>query len=144
SAQYPRGTSRELENSIGMTTSELTLPLSNVMTKAARRASILITCMMLLACSPGEKPEQRLPERLQAARNKAITLCAGCHGPQGQGTAPFNPNLACQKKVYMVRQLEYYRDGSRTTHPPMTHIARMLSEDEVDAISEWYSITGCR
>lgn len=127
-----------------MVITEPTLLLSRVMTKAAHRAVIIVTCVMLAACSPGEKPEQPLSERLQAARNKAMSLCAGCHGPQGQGTAPFNPNLACQKKVYMARQLEYYRDGSRTTHPPMTHIARMLSEDEVDAISEWYSIMGCR
>lgn len=84
-----------------------------------------------------------LSPTLQEAKAKAMVLCAGCHGPEGIGTTNFNPNLACQKKAYMIKQLNAYRDGTRTTHPPMTNIARMLSEEEVESISEWYSQTGC-
>ena len=43
----------------------------------------------------------------------------------------------------MIKQLGYYRDGTRTTHASMTYIARMLSDSEVEDISEWYSMTGC-
>ncbi len=104
---------------------------------------ILFYLGILSGCD-SNTPKQIEPTReLADAKAKAMVLCAGCHGSEGIGTADFNPNLACQKKVYLVKQLQYYRDGTRKTHPPMTNIARMLSEEEVETISEWYSITGC-
>ena len=103
----------------------------------------LLSLLFFTGCLDSPPPQQNLPTKLQHAKAKAMTLCAGCHGPTGIGTAPFNPNLACQKKDYLINQLNFYRDGTRTTHPPMTNIARMLSEEEVESISEWYSITGC-
>ena len=105
---------------------------------------ILISLFVgLTGCYQKEPAEVELSPKLQAAKAKAMTLCAGCHGPAGIGTADINPNLACQKKTYMVTQLRFYRDGTRSTHPPMAHIARMLTEEEVESVSEWYSITGC-
>ena len=110
-----------------------------------RRKFITVTALLLLAGCDQAPPEPPiLSPHLAEAKAKAMILCAGCHGPEGIGTADFNPNLACQKKVYMIKQLNAYRDGTRTTHPPMTNIARMLSEEEVESISEWYSQTGCR
>lgn len=103
----------------------------------------VILLILLSGCDSSPPAAQKLSPQLQEAKARAMVLCAGCHGPEGIGTAEFNPNLACQKKVYLVKQLNAYRDGTRTTHPPMTNIARMLSEEEVENISEWYSITGC-
>jgi len=107
------------------------------------RAVLLLITVLFAGCNDFRATSQVIPEHLEAARTRAMVLCSGCHGPTGIGTAPYNPNLACQKKEYMVKQLNYYRDGSRTTHQPMNNIARLLSEDEVESISEWYSITGC-
>ena len=107
-------------------------------------ATLLPIILFLSGCSDFRSPTEVLPERLEAARDRAMALCSGCHGPAGIGTASYNPNLACQKKEYMVKQLNYYRDGSRTTHQPMSNVARLLSEDEIENISEWYSITGCQ
>ena len=104
--------------------------------------SVLIIAL-LGGCNQYTPEPTVLTPKQEVAKAKAMVLCAGCHGPEGIGTADLNPNLACQKKGYMVKQLNFYRDGSRTTHPPMANIARMLSEDEVEAISEWYSVTGC-
>ena len=108
------------------------------------RKFIAVTALFLIiGCDQAPPAPPELSQHLAEAKAKAMVLCAGCHGPEGIGTADFNPNLACQKKVYLVKQLQYYRDDTRKTHPPMTNIARMLSEEEVDTISEWYSITGC-
>ncbi|WP_020580944.1 c-type cytochrome [Endozoicomonas elysicola] len=109
------------------------------------RIIALATLFLLAGCNDQQSAlqTQAPPKHLEAAKAKAMQLCAGCHGPQGIGTAPFNPNLACQKKEYMVKQLQYYRNGSRTTHQPMSNIARLLTEEEVASVSEWYSITGC-
>ena len=107
-----------------------------------RPGLILLTVMFLSACSE-QSATVATPPHLEGAKAKAIQLCAGCHGPTGIGTAPFNPNLACQKKEYMVKQLNDYRNGKRSNHLPMVNIAKLLSEEEVEAVSEWYSITGC-
>lgn len=106
---------------------------------------VLAAVFLLAGCTDQQSATQIQPppKHLEAAQAKAMQLCAGCHGPTGIGTTPLNPNLACQKKEYMVKQLQYYRNGSRSTHQPMTNIARLLSEEEVESISEWYSMTGC-
>ena len=103
----------------------------------------VLLSLLLTGCLDSPPAQQALPTNLQHAKAKAMALCAGCHGPTGVGTTSFNPNLACQKKEYLIKQLQFYREGTRSTHPPMTNIARMLSEEEVESISEWYSITGC-
>ncbi|WBA85682.1 c-type cytochrome [Endozoicomonas sp. GU-1] len=104
-----------------------------------------VAVFLLAGCTDQQSATQIQPppQHLEAAQAKAMQLCAGCHGPTGIGTTPLNPNLACQKKEYMVKQLQYYRNGARTTHQPMSNIARLISEEEVESISEWYSITGC-
>ncbi|AMO55130.1 c-type cytochrome [Endozoicomonas montiporae] len=107
---------------------------------------LLITIFLLLSgCSkPAPEPQKEvLSPEMQAARNKALVLCSGCHGPEGIGTADFNPNLACQKQVYLARQLRDYREGRRTNHIPMVNIAKMLTEEEVDSLSRWYSQLNC-
>ncbi|WP_257264194.1 c-type cytochrome [Endozoicomonas sp. ONNA2] len=106
---------------------------------------VLATVFLLAGCTDQQSTTQIQPppKHLEAAQAKAMQLCAGCHGPTGIGTTPLNPNLACQKKDYMVKQLQYYRNGTRATHQPMSNIARLISEEEVESISEWYSITGC-
>ncbi len=106
--------------------------------KATMKVITLVTLFLLIGCSrPGT--QEATPPHLEAAKARAMQLCAGCHGAKGIGTAPFNPNLACQKKDYLVSQLGYYRDGTRTTHKPMSNIAKLLTEEEVHGISEWYS-----
>lgn len=93
--------------------------------------------------SDSEAKAPQLSPEMQAARNKALVLCSGCHGPEGIGTADFNPNLACQKQVYLTKQLRDYREGRRENHIPMVNIAKMLTEEEVDSISLWYSQQNC-
>ena len=118
------------------------------MKKQAWLLGSLFTAALLAGCDLSGKnssefrPVEMTP-KLEAARNKALALCSGCHGPEGIGTADFNPNLACQKKVYMVKQLNDYRNGLRGNHIPMVNIAKMLTEEEVDSISEWYSLQRC-
>ncbi|MRI33592.1 hypothetical protein EOPP23_11400 [Endozoicomonas sp. OPT23] len=114
---------------------------------SAQIVTLLIAALLLMtACSEQspDRPAIKMTPQLTAAQNRALQLCAGCHGPQGIGTASFNPNLACQKQVYMVKQLNDYREGKRTNHPPMTAISRMLSPQEVEDISLWYSLQNCQ
>ncbi len=64
------------------------------------------------------------------------TLCASCHGAQGEGNPALNaPRLAGQPAWYLERQLHYYQDGVRGSHPQdqygqqMAPMARVLADE---------------
>lgn len=45
------------------------------------------------------------------------TVCGACHGAQGEGNAALNaPKLASMESWYVIRQLNYYKQGIRGTH----------------------------
>ena len=72
------------------------------------------------------------PERLKAQQ------CATCHGPLGLSTAPDAPHLAGQPRIYLVQQLKAFRGGKRS-HEVMNVIARPLSDEDIEALADWYS-----
>ena len=64
--------------------------------------------------------------------------CGSCHGALGISHYTYFPNIAGQKKTYLVNQLRAFRDGSRTD-PWMSPMANDLSDDEIDALAAFYS-----
>jgi len=75
---------------------------------------------------------------LASGRMKVNAICQTCHGLDGIGTIAGVPNLSGQKKEYMVTQLKAFRSGRRE-HNQMSIIAQMLSDDDINNVSEWYS-----
>jgi len=71
-------------------------------------------------------------------RDKAQQQCAVCHGAVGLSSAPDAPNLAGQPEIYLVRQLEAYRNGTRR-HEVMNVIAKPLKDEEIAALARWFS-----
>jgi cytochrome c553 len=47
-------------------------------------------------------------------------------------------NLSGQQKEYLVGQLRAFRSGGRRNEQ-MSIIAKPLSDDDIDNVSEWYS-----
>ena len=73
---------------------------------------------------------------------KAETLCSACHGLNGVAASGGNsviiPNLTAQHKDYLIAKLKDYK-SNKINHPQMTIIAQMLTDEEISAVSEWYS-----
>ena len=73
-----------------------------------------------------------------ADRGKAhYSTCAACHGVRGEGNIALgSPALTGQNDWYLVRQLKYFRDGTRGGQPGDTYgmqmraSAGLLSDDE--------------
>ena len=73
-----------------------------------------------------------------ADRGKAhYSTCAACHGVNGEGNIALgSPALTGQNDWYLVRQLKYFRDGTRGGQPGDTYgmqmraSAGLLSDDE--------------
>lgn len=67
----------------------------------------------------------------KAAKVKAATVCAACHGAKGTSVADHIPNLAGQRAAYLAAQLHAFKDGSRKSDI-MNVIAAQLSEADIE------------
>ena len=90
----------------------------------------------------GATVESNLSAALQNGKKKAQTICSACHGMDGVAASGGNsvivPNLTAQHKDYLKVKLLEYKSG-KIQHAQMTVIAGMLSEEDIDNVSEWYS-----
>ena len=72
-----------------------------------------------------------------AGKAKSAT-CAGCHGAQGVSNNPLWPNLAGQQEGYLVKQLQAFREGTRSD-PMMSPMAKPLSDIDIQNLAAYYS-----
>ena len=79
---------------------------------------------------------------LLLGKEKAATVCSACHGMDGQATSGGNssltPNITAQEKEYLLAKLKDYKSG-KINHPQMSLIAQLLSDEDIENVSEWYS-----
>ena len=66
------------------------------------------------------------------------SLCASCHGMDGNSTVAMWPKLAGQHESYLARQLQLIKDGNRQVLE-MTGIVAMLSDEDIANISAYYA-----
>lgn len=64
--------------------------------------------------------------------------CVSCHGMNGKSTNPNNPNLAGQKKNYLIKAMKAYKEGKRQD-PMMSSMMAGLSDTDIDNLAEFYS-----
>lgn len=92
----------------------------------------------------------RMPEgpgetlALRGAWERGIPECVSCHGPGGVGVGSAFPPLANQPSMYLMAQLNAWREGSRQNDPNdlMGHIAKSMTEDEIKAVSDYFATVG--
>ena len=79
---------------------------------------------------------------LLLGKEKAATICSACHGLDGKATTGGNsaitPNITAQQKDYLIAKLKDYK-SLKIDHPQMSLIAQMLSDEDIENVSEWYS-----
>ena len=73
----------------------------------------------------------------QTADVPKLGTCVTCHGRNGVGTSPVFPNLAGQKSLYMIQQLEHFRSGARKSEV-MNVVAKPLTDAEIEALANYY------
>lgn len=74
---------------------------------------------------------------IEKGKTKA-KLCAGCHGIDGISVSSIIPNLAGQKKEYLVVSLKAYKSGARK-NGIMSSIVVKINNDDIYDISAYYS-----
>jgi cytochrome c553 len=95
----------------------------------------LVYAGMALAAAPAAsaKPD------LQRGQQLATTVCAACHGANGQSPAPTNPHLAGQGADYIAAQLEAFKSGARA-NPIMAGMAAGLSPEDMRSVGAFYQM----
>ncbi len=64
---------------------------------------------------------------------RGIPACLSCHGHNGRGAEPMYPRIGEQKLAYLIKQMQNFRDGSRTNDPmnQMQVVAKQLTDDDI-------------
>jgi cytochrome c553 len=65
-------------------------------------------------------------------------LCASCHGAHGLPSDPSVPIIGGQQSAYILKQLNDYRNGDRSSQI-MSSIAESLSEGDVAQMAAYFS-----
>lgn len=74
----------------------------------------------------------------QICSANALSTCIGCHGQNGIGLAETFPNLAGQKKTYLINQLTAFKSGARVNQM-MNPIAAQLTDQDINEVATYYS-----
>lgn len=81
---------------------------------------------------------------LEQGRKTAETVCAACHGADGNSGSPANPKLAGQHSDYLYKQLANFKvkEGAKQAeraNAVMAGFAAMLSEADMRNVSAFYA-----
>ncbi len=72
------------------------------------------------------------------AAQTATTVCAACHGADGNGVLPGAPRLAGLRATYVAKQLKDYLAGKRK-HELMSPVVASLDEGEIPGLAAYYA-----
>ncbi len=79
-----------------------------------------------------------------AGKGKAkATMCASCHGPDGNSANPLWPNLCGQKDQYIYKQLNAFKGGERKD-PLMSPMATPLTTEDMQNLATYYAANKCK
>lgn len=73
-----------------------------------------------------------------ATNNSKLNNCSSCHGLAGAGIITSYPKLAGQNVNYFINQMLAFKNGQRE-NKLMQSIAKMLSEDEIRKLADFYA-----
>ena len=83
------------------------------------------------AAEPAAKPD------IERGRQLAGSVCAACHGADGNSTAAANPRLAGQNAGYIATQLAAFKSGARPS-PIMQAMAAPLTPEDMQAVAAYF------
>ena len=103
------------------------------------RTSLLALTLAVLftGSSPALAQGSGKPD-LAKAKQIADTVCAACHGADGNSAIAANPNLAGQGAEYISRQLQHFKAGIRV-NAVMQGMVASLSPEDIVGLGAFYA-----
>ena len=108
------------------------------MTKKIRGSLLLATLITALVSPVAQAAGGADDELVQ----RAVHVCATCHGDFGRGIDSRFPALAGQSPQYTIRQLKDFRDKSRAegqVQAYMYGISALLSDSAIEGLADYYA-----
>jgi len=95
-----------------------------------------LMALVYATIAPAAAPAAASPD---VARGKQIagTVCAACHGADGNSTIPANPMLAGQHGDYIALQLGAFKSGARPS-PIMQGMAAALTPEDMRNVGAYF------
>ena len=78
------------------------------------------------------------PSNVKTAEETVKTVCAACHGADGNSVITLNPKLAGQQPEYLVKQLTNFKEGKRA-NAVMSGMAANLSPDDMKNLAAYFA-----
>lgn len=87
------------------------------------------------------KPGKGDGKQLEMGKKLYTEKCVACHGEKGEGNAEaFYPRIQGQHYAYLLRQLQWIRDGRRkNANPAMLALTKDLDDKTLSAIADYVS-----
>lgn len=103
------------------------------------RAFTGLAGLMLLVYASLTPAAETAAQKPDLARGQQIasTVCAACHGADGNSVVPTNPVLAGQHADYIAAQLAAFKSGARPS-PIMQGMAAGLSPEDMRNVAAWF------
>ena len=105
----------------------------------------LALCLFAVCAGPGSLGAIETPAKGDPAKGQSVanTICAACHGRDGNSPTPDNPKLAGQIPEYISKQLSNFKSsaGSRPerVNPIMGGMVANLSDESIRDVAAYYA-----
>lgn len=101
-------------------------------------ASFLLVALFAVSAVAADEKAAAKVAKPDLAKGEASfgTVCAACHGADGNSMIPANPKLAQQHPEYLLKQLKEFKSGKRA-NAIMSGMVASLSEDDMRNIAYW-------
>src|SRR5512141_2942508 len=95
---------------------------------------------LVYACiAHGAAPAAAPKADVERGKQIASTVCAACHGADGNSATPANPVLAGQHADYIAAQLAAFKSGARPS-PIMQGMAAGLAPEDMRSLGAWFEM----
>jgi cytochrome c553 len=95
---------------------------------------------VLTTAASAAEPKEPATPKADPAKAQAIasSVCAACHGVDGNSPLPANPSLAGQHSEYIYKQLLNFKSGERK-NAVMSAMVTSLSQEDMRNLAAYYS-----
>lgn len=105
--------------------------------KHHRIIAFILYCGLVVQNAAAAQPEANA----EKARQIVSQVCVACHGMDGNGTEPSNPEfpkIAAIQSVYLLKQLNDFKSGKRKSDI-MTGIVAELSAEDMSNLAQYFA-----
>lgn len=110
------------------------------MIKQLSVVALVVSSLLVSSAFAANDELKKAPPAVEksAAENTVQTVCAACHGADGNSAIPVNPKLAGQHPEYLLKQLNNFKEGKRA-NAVMAPMVANLSADEMKDLAAYFA-----